>query len=243
MASENSPSWSQVFKDVGDLLTFRISRERLQALGNRHLALGLGSTWLVGIGRYWDDPGAKLLQHLGVGSLAYVFALAMLLFLLMWPLRPAAWSYRQVLTFVTLTSPPALLYAIPVEMVTDIPTASRINVWFLLLVASWRVALLFFYLARSARLSPLARTVTTLLPLMGIVVALSLLNLERAVFNIMGGLRESTAADAAYELVFYLSWLAYLAFPFVAAVYAIIVFNAWQQHKTQAALEALDSEP
>src|SRR3712207_7552248 len=45
------------------------------------LAFGLACTWLVGVGRYWDNPRASLLQHLGVGSVVYVFALALLLWL------------------------------------------------------------------------------------------------------------------------------------------------------------------
>ena len=64
------------------LLTFRITREELARLDGRHLASGLVCTWLVGMGRYWDDPGARWFQHLGIGSVLYVFALSAVLWLL-----------------------------------------------------------------------------------------------------------------------------------------------------------------
>ena|SRR5437867_1523572 len=57
------------------VLTFRASSDELRALNRRHLAVGLFSTWLVGIGRWWEDPRVGLLQHLGIGSVIYVFAL------------------------------------------------------------------------------------------------------------------------------------------------------------------------
>jgi hypothetical protein len=49
--------------------------------------------------------------------------------------------YERVLTFVTLTAPPALLYAIPVERFMALQDAQITNFWFLAIVALWRVAL------------------------------------------------------------------------------------------------------
>lgn len=149
-------------RDLGRLLTFRLSRDGFRSFNRSHLILGLVFTWLVGMGRWWDDPGANLLQHLGVGSVVYVFVLAGLLWLVVRPFSPENWKYCHVLTFVALTSPPAILYAIPVERFTELSTAREINVWFLATVAAWRVALLFFYLRRSARLTLFAVVVATL---------------------------------------------------------------------------------
>lgn len=97
------------------LLTFRLSLEDFLRLDNRHLYFGLLATWLAGIGRYWDHPNAHILQYAGLGSLCYVVVLSLFLFGLVATLKPDNWHYKRVLTFVTLTSPPALLYAIPVE--------------------------------------------------------------------------------------------------------------------------------
>ncbi|MGB7207644.1 MAG: hypothetical protein WBD27_03185 [Pyrinomonadaceae bacterium] len=163
------------------------------------------------MGRWWDDPGANVLQHFGVGSLLYVFVLAFILLLVAAPLNPDNLTYKSVLTFVTLTSPPALLYAIPVERFTELSIARSINVWFLAAVATWRLALLLFFLKRFAGLPVFASVVVSLLPIMAIVTTLTVLNLERAVFDIMGGLRETgTANDEAYGVLFGLTFLSML---------------------------------
>jgi phage shock protein PspC (stress-responsive transcriptional regulator) len=210
--NQKPSDWKNVVATALRLLTFRSTREELRNLGTRHLVFGLVCTWLAGVGRYWDNERANLLQHLGVGSVVYVFALSLLLWLIVWPLRPKNWSYIHVCTFVSLVSPPAILYAIPVERVFSLQSAVDINVWFLAVVAAWRVALLFFYLARHAQLGWLKVIVASLLPLMLIVVALTLLNLERAVFSIMGGIAERTGNDGAYAVLLMLTILSFALF-------------------------------
>ena len=219
------PQPASVLTTTLRLLTFRASRDELANLGTPHLAFGLLATWIVGIGRWWDDPDAHLLQHLGLGSVAYVFVLAFVLWLLAKPLGPQNWTYRSVLTFVTLTSPPALLYAIPVERFLDLETARLINVWFLAFVAVWRVALLVFYLRRLARLPWHCVVVATLLPITLIVTVLTALNLERAVFDVMGGLREEgTAADSAYGVLVALTLLSTILVGPLLLAYGLIWF-------------------
>lgn len=219
-----------VLATVMRLLTFRASRDELVGLGSSHLAFGLLATWIVGIGRWWDDPEAHLVQHLGLGSLTYVFVLAFVLWLLTKPLGPQNWSYRSVLTFVTLTSPPAILYAIPVERFLDLATARLINVWFLAFVALWRVGLLVFYLRRSARLPWHSVLVATLLPITIVVTALTALNLERAVFDVMGGLREEgTAGDSAYGVLVGLTLLSTILVGPLLLAYGLIWFFRHRQ--------------
>jgi hypothetical protein len=224
------------------LLFFRSSREELLALDQRHLVLGLVSTWLVGMGRYWDDPGAHLLQHLGVGSVVYVFALSGFLWLLLWPLGPADWTYRRLLTFVSLVSPPAALYAIPVERFLTLDMARSVNVWFLAVVATWRVALLAFYLRRSARLPWLSMSVATLLPLGVIVTVLTMLNLERAVFDVMGGLnRQGTANDSAYLVLILLTMASWAAVGPLAIIYGVISVLTYKRKHSQ--VQAITPDP
>lgn len=215
MPADARPPLREVFGTVLRVVTFRASREELVDRDPRLLPVGLLCTWVVGMGRWWDDPGARLLQHLGVGSVAYAFVLSAVLWLLIWPLRPRHWSYSGVLTFVLLTSPPAILYAIPVEMLTDLPTARALNLGALAIVAAWRVALLFWYLGRVAGLSLGPRVLGTLLPPMLIVVTLTFLNLERAVFSFMSSSTDPpTAHDGAYAFVVALSLLSlYAAIP------------------------------
>jgi hypothetical protein len=117
------------------LLSFRATSDELRALNRSHLAFGLLCTWLVGVGRWWEDPKANLLQHLGVGSVAYVFILAGFLWLVLWPLIPPNWSFLNALAFVSLTAPPAILYAIPVRHGLPLHTAQTVRLWLLAIVA------------------------------------------------------------------------------------------------------------
>lgn len=221
----------RLIADVGRFLAFRKTSAQLHSHARSYLAFGLLVTWLVGIGRYWDSPRAELWQHLGLGSLAYVFVLALLLWLLIWPLRPQRWSYFNVLLFVTLCSPPALLYAVPVERFMSMHAAQVTNAWFLGLVAAWRVALLIVFLRRVAQLSWPSIVIATLLPLALIVVSLMFLNLEHVVFNLMAGIRDAeiSSADFAYGIVVLLSVLSYVAAPFLLIGYVIAIVVAWRR--------------
>jgi hypothetical protein len=137
----SSDNWRSVIATTLRLLLFRSSREELLHLGGKHLALGLFCTWLVGMGRYWDNPRASLLQHLGLGSIIYIFVLARLLWTFARPLKPKDWTYFRVLTFVSLVSPPAIIYPIPLERVFDLSFSNVINAWFLAMVAACRFSL------------------------------------------------------------------------------------------------------
>lgn len=216
-------SWGTVVATTIRLLSFRASREEIVSFAGKHLAFGLLCTWFVGVGRYWDNPRVQLLQHLGIGSVVYVFILSLFLWLIVWPLRPKDWSYFRVLVFVTLVSPPAILYALPLESHYSIETANSLNEGFLMIVAAWRVALLVFFLRRLGGLDRFSVLVATLLPLTLIVVTLTALNLEKAVFDFMGGVREGTASDASYGILFMLSFLAFLLFiPLILCYVALI---------------------
>lgn len=224
-AETSSPpaSWRNVVATTIRLLTFRATREELVSFSRKHLAFGLLCTWIVGIGRHWDNPRVHLLQHLGIGSIVYVFILSLFLWLIVWPLRPKNWSYFRVLVFVSLVSPPAILYALPVEKFYSLDTANSLNVLFLAIVAIWRVALLLFFLRRVGELDGFSIVIAALLPLTLIVVTLTVLNLEKAVFDFMGGVREGTASDASYGILFMLSFFSFLLFiPLILCYVALI---------------------
>ena len=195
------------------VLTFRVSGDELRGLTHRHLLVGLFATWVVGMGRWWKDPKASVLQHLGVGSVIYIFLLAAFLWLILWPLTSVTWSYVNLLTFISLTSPPALLYAVPVRAWFELAVAQQLRMWFLVVVAGWRVLLWARYLRVGVGLSRPASLVMTVFPLAFIVVALMQLNLDRVVFNIMGGVRpeDVTVNDAAYQALILVTIVAVLS--------------------------------
>lgn len=209
------------------LLSLRFTRDDLEAVDGRFLAVGLALTWLAGLGRYWDHPNPEPLQRLGLGSVIYVFALTALLWAIARPLAASGLRYPQLLTVVTLTAPLAFLYAIPVERFLSLDAARSANVAFLAIVASWRVAIYTLYLRRGAGLRGLSQLVATALPLCLIVAALSLLNLEKAVFEIMAGLQTpGTANDDAYLVVLLLALGSLYAFPVLAVLWAVLLVRA-----------------
>jgi hypothetical protein len=226
-------SYSQIRETIVTelkFLAFRPVRPNLREFGGYYLGLGLITAWLAGVGRYWDNPRAELWQYLGLGSVAYIFVLAFILWVLIKPLKPENWSYRSVLTFVGMTSPPALFYAIPVERYFSLSTAQTMNVWFLLIVASWRVILLVLYLKRSAKLSAGAIIIAALLPLTIIVSILTALNLEHVVFRIMAGLMEDerSANDAAYTVLWLITTLSVMASPLLVISYLVMIYQKWR---------------
>lgn len=214
-------------------LFFLASREELANLSWRTwLGPALVAAWLAGMGRYWDHPSAHLLQMFGVGSVIYVFVLGTLLWAVILPLAPRRWAYLQVVTFVGLTAPPAFLYAIPVERWMTMDDAIRTNAWFLAVVAAWRVALLLFVYRRYAELTWPRAIVGALLPLTVIVVGLTALNLERAVFAIMGGFHERTANDGAFAVLILLTLVSFVG--------ALPLLGAYAYLATRAPLEGPD---
>lgn len=196
------------------ILTFRASKDELTALNHRHLFLGLIMTWLVGMGRWWEDPRANLFQQLGVGSVIYIFVLALFLWLIFWPLTLKRWSYFNILTFISLTAPPGILYAIPVRHGLELHTAQTVRLWLLAIVAGWRVLLLGYYLRRGIGFSAFKLVVGTLFPLILLVVILTQLNLEKVVFDFMGGIRQQDRSvnDAAYSTLFLITVISFYLF-------------------------------
>jgi hypothetical protein len=211
----------------GRFLLFRASPEELANFSwTTWLGPALVATWLAGMGRYWDHPSAHLLQMFGIGSVVYVFVLGALLWMVILPLHPRRWGYLQTVTFVALTAPPGFLYALPVERWMTLDQAITTNVWFLAVVATWRVALLLLVCRRYAGLTWPRTIVGCLLPLAAIVVGLAALNLEKAVFEIMGGFRQATANDGAYAVVILLTFLSFYGALPLLAIYLLLARRA-----------------
>ncbi len=216
---------------IGRLLTFRLTRDEMLEFGPVHLIAGLFCTWLVGIGRTLHNTRVEWWQHLGLGSVAYVFVLSLLLWLLLWPLRVSDLSYRRVLTFVALTSPTGLIYAVPVESFCTVNGASNMRLLFLAVVAAWRVALWLYFLAGFCRLSIFSTVVVGTLPLCGILTVLMVLNLDKVVFDFMAGIKHPSSDDGSYVVVWMLSQLSILAAVPLLVSYLILVALAWLRPK------------
>jgi len=216
-------------KSITRLLTFKLTRDEMLKFNLKHFIAGLIGTWIVGMGRYWDDKGASLLQHLGLGSVIYIFVLAAFIWLIIKPFFVDNWNYFTVVTFIGLTSFPAILYAIPVEKFVSMETARTLNVWFLIIVAGWRLWLLYYFLKYYTKLSVGNILTVTLMPICLIISTLTALNLHRVVFNIMGGFREPNAHDDAYFILMVLTGIsAFLTIPLLLA-YILGIYNSYRK--------------
>ncbi len=210
------------------LLSFRLTKDEMLKLEKKHFYTGLIATWIVGMGRYWDDQKATLLQHLGIGSVIYIFILAAFIWIIIKPLRVEHWTYFTVLTFISLTSFPAIFYAIPVETFLTMRGANAINAWFLAVVALWRLCMLYSFLKRFTQLDVMNIITITLLPICIIITTLTILNLHHVVFQIMGGLEENsvTPHDTSYGILILLTGLSMvLIVPLLIAYGAAIYFR------------------
>lgn len=194
------------------VLSFRATREELLRLDGRHLAYGLFWTWLVGVGRHWDHEGYETWQYLGLTSLLVVFALSLVLAAFIFPIRPKGISLMGLLTFVSLTSPPAVLYAIPVESFLDLEAANGINLTFLLFIALWRVALVHFYVVRVGEFRYSQALSSIFFPITVVIAVLNILNLDGVMVDFMSGVEESnrTSMDASYIVLILLGGISYI---------------------------------
>jgi len=218
-----------IFNTILKLLTFKLTREEMLQFNKTHFIAGFVGTWIVGIGRYWDDSGASILQHLGLGSVIYIFVLAGFIWLILKPFQVDNWNYFTVLTFIGLTSFPAIFYAIPVEQFFTIQTANSMNVWFLAIVAAWRLGLLYYFLKHFTRLSAGNILTVTFMPICLIISTLTVLNLHRVVFEIMGGVRNPTPHDSSYLILMLLTGISMiLTLPLLIA-YGVGIYNTRQK--------------
>jgi len=200
------------------------------------LAYGLwviGLAWLAGIGRYWDHPSPSLFELSGLRSVAYIFILSTILYLIVWPLKRKRWSWLAVFVFVGLTSPLAWLYAVPVERFTSASTAITLNVRFLMVVALWRVALYGVFLWRYAGLRHASFIAALLAPLAIILFALVALNLENAIFEIMAGIeRERTPdqelSDSRFLVVNFLFVFSLITVPLWVIAYVTSLYDKFK---------------
>lgn len=225
------------------ILTLRASGEQLLALNRQDLVFGLLCCWVVGIGRWWDDPHANLILHTGIVSVLYPFVLGTLLWLFMWPLRPGKWSYIRLVTYISMTAPPAILYAIPVEQFFAIKTAMDINAWFLVVVALWRLTMLLTYTIKATDLGVLESIAGSYGPIFAIVLILTELNLHKVVFDVMMGARQSPDNFEAggFQVLLLLGLLmSVAAIPFLL-FYVGLAILAWVKKARKQATEPTDA--
>lgn len=215
------PRLKAAFVDQGKFLVFLLKTKDYKRLGWEHVAVGLLFTWLVGIARNWDYANADVAARLGLYSIAYVFLLSPLIWALTIPLQVEESKFVRVLAAVCMTAPYGLIYGIPVEMMFETDTAAAINLWFLGIVATFRVASLGHFLVLG-----ICRSITSMigvlsLPICIIAVLLTITGRSGKVIELMSGLRqdEQTAREIAGASVNAIGVLAVCLAPIALVIY------------------------
>ncbi len=191
-----------------------------------YLGVGFAITWLVGFGRTWDFDAAPLWLRSGFTSILYTFVLAALIWSVTLALKPARWSYRNVLLMVTMTAAPGLVYGIPVERFMPPEAARGVNMLLLLIVATWRMVLYYHFLRTVSSLPRGAALVAWLLPPTLIVAPLSLLGLLNAIAQNMGGVREQVdPGEISGEAIFFVAAASWIALPVLSLAFIVLAIR------------------
>lgn len=223
---------SQLVRFVCTQLRFLFFRPAPIAAADRgaFLVMALVFTWIAGLGRHWDHVDPLWWQRFGLGSLAYLFATAALVWIVGAPLYPRAWRYLDVLLFVALTSPLAWVHALPIDRWMSVEDAATADAWILAVVATWRMALLVRQFMVVAGLPWWLALTAALLPLVSIVVALTLRELHHVALDLMvePDAPMSTPAtthgeDTRTDVVIVLSIASCFLAPWLAMIYAAAV--------------------
>lgn len=213
---------ASVLSDFARFIVFKPLRGNVGADWRIYLAVGLVITWIVGVGRSWDDPEATIFDLSGIGSILYVFGLGLVIWLIGAPLRPERWTYRNVVLMVTMTALPGLIYAFPIERFVAAADARAVNMSFLAIVATWRMALFATFLVRVARLSPGATAVVTFLPPVLIIAPISAFGVLGVVLSSMGGVRDE-AQQAQNELIGFAAMTSWMLLPLLLIAWGMLV--------------------
>lgn len=232
----------KLFRDTWRLLTFRLTREEFEAFDLRHLFFGLALCWLAGIGRFWATPHVPWWAQLGLGSLIYPFVLAIPVAAILKTLGDRL-GYLHAVTFISLTGPLAFIYAPIVPQWLGVEQASILRLVAMAIVSLWRVGLLTEFFRRQAGLKIGGAVAVTGMLLTGIVTTLTALNLERAVFAIMGGRLARTVSDDSYEFLILLSLISILLLPITAICSIVSVYGTARQRKMTSHLETPVTNP
>lgn len=233
------------------VLFFRATREELLALDYRHLALGLLFTWVVGMGRHWDHIDIVWHQKLGLHSVGYVFVLALLLYVVAWPLAAKGWTYPRVLTYVMLTAPPGIIYAVPVERQFSFDTAYMLNLYFLLGVSIWRVAMWFRLLYTFGQLPFFQTVIIALLPLSVISTYAAITGKVAELFigamagnGIMGGYRHVEVTDGVKQFLGMLVIASICTLVIVGPIYIMMLIRkSWEWYRSEQDASTLSEPP
>jgi hypothetical protein len=213
------------FRTIWRILTFRATPEEIEDNWAALILVGLALTWVVGIGRWWDDPrDIPTFARYGVGSLLYVFGLSTLLWILTAPVTEPRTNWFHVICFVAATSVPGIVYAVPIELIAP-DSAPTYNVIALSFVSSYRVSLLVWFLLKICGLRVVEAVIVAVLPISVIAGTLVAMGMGGHVLDIMGGLRERIEPTAVEQVISTIGGISCCLGPISLLLYLFMIFN------------------
>jgi hypothetical protein len=198
------------------------NRQAILDLAADHRCLWIGLLFVLSAGFAREYDGQDLLRepwHLLIpvcASLAASFVLFLVacgsLFLRKEGRPPLVPAYRAFLTLFWMTAPLAWLYAIPYERFLSPGDATRANFWTLVLVATWRVALM----VRNISVITNRSVLTSFLLVMAIADAAALTAVymvPKPIIIVMGGIRLTESEKVVQGATFLVAILGILSAP------------------------------
>lgn len=222
-------NWREDIQIWVRFLTFRSREEDFFEARWSLLILAILGTWIVGIGRWVTDRDALAIQRTGIGSIAYIVALSTALYVMLWFVSNRKTRYLDMLVVVGMTSPPALVYAIPVERWFTPEVSAGLHAAALAFVSIYRVSLLIFYLVRSRRYDISGAVFGFLLLLSCILLWLFLSGKTGITFTGMGGIERADPeiAEDVANAINALGCFPCLVAPLAGVFYMISVASNW----------------
>ena len=191
-------------------------------------------TWLVGVGRYWHNPDSLIWQRAGLSSLIYIFVVSQLLYLVVLPLRPKNWSYKEAFVLLGLTSLPGLLYAFPLESFMSFFETQIANALLFLVIGAWRFALCARSIYTLTKIGFWPTITATLVFIAAVNIPLALINMGRPILS------EYREDQAPYDLIYLIIVLYAFTLRYqlpIFAGYGLFIYLAQRKHHKKGELE------
>lgn len=230
---------------ISTLLKFLVGeRAAIHTIANTPHAVWIALLFVLtgGLARNYDkEPLLHEPVHvLGPLIVSTLIGLGLFLVLYLATGRPGATrpGFRRVLlVFMTLywmTAPMAWLYGIPTERLTDIVTATEINLWTLAIVSVWRVLLI----ARVASVLfgvPMLAAAIVVLAYSNVIATGALIATPFPVINVMGGIELSQSEQLISGISTAIAFLSFITIPvlLLASLTALLYLRgSWQVPET-----------
>lgn len=206
-------------------------RKAIQQVANCPHAVRVGFVFVISAGFAREYDGESLLHEpwhllLPLGaSLVTSFVLFLMVSLVAWrrgvnTIRVRE-TYPMFLGLFWMTAPLAWLYAIPVEQFMSPGNATAANLWFLGIVALWRVVLMIRVITVIFGAGTLSNVICTVLLFSDVVMLIAVFAMPTPIWSVMGGIHYTESERHILGLSLWLKFWGLLSLPIWLIGYAL----------------------